>query len=249
LYQYDGSVWRKLVNTDDLAGVITETQIEDDAITTPKLAANAVTANEILGGTITGDKIVANTITGGLLATAGIITTAAQVENAVIANAAIQNGAITNAKIGTAEVDTLKIADEAVIIPEADGGATNTTLTTGYKDIGNSVQIIWTNQAQRPSAVFLQGVITVKNSTNNNNIPIEGGFRLLSGTGSFVSETGQATANFAGASDGYAQIVVNTIFDPTSNFQATFQLRARLLQSSTNIVATEYSAVLLGARR
>jgi len=122
-------------------------------------------------------------------------------------------------------------------------------LNTGYRDIGNSVQIVWSGANKRPSAIFLQGVITVKNTTNNNNIPIEGGFRLPSGTGSFVSETGQSTANFSCASDGYAQIVVNTIFEPTSSVQATFQLRARLLQSSSNITATEYSVAILGARR
>jgi hypothetical protein len=77
LYEWNGSSWVLVIasaETDDLIGQITETQITDNAISTPKLQAGAVTATNIAGSTITGDKIVANTITGGLLATSGIIT-------------------------------------------------------------------------------------------------------------------------------------------------------------------------------
>lgn len=120
LYRWTGTEWTAAVATGDLVGTITETQIADDAISTPKLQANAVTANEIAGGTITGDKIVANTITGGLLATAGIITTTAQIENSVITNANIINAAIS----------TLKIQDDAVTIPSGqDFAALNTNIT------------------------------------------------------------------------------------------------------------------------
>lgn len=56
---------------------------------------------------IASDKIVANTITGGLLATSGVITNSAQINDAVI----------TNAKIGNAAVDTLKVAGNAITAP------------------------------------------------------------------------------------------------------------------------------------
>lgn len=55
---------------------------------------------------VASDKIFANTITGGLLATSGIITNTAQINNALI----------TNAKIANLAVDTIKIADQAVSI-------------------------------------------------------------------------------------------------------------------------------------
>lgn len=43
---------------------ITETDISDNAISTPKLTANAVTADKILAGSVTTDKMTANTING-----------------------------------------------------------------------------------------------------------------------------------------------------------------------------------------
>lgn len=64
-------------------------------------------AVSIENGTITGNKVVANTITGGLLATAGIITNSAQIDNLVV----------TGAKIANAAVDTLQLAGQAVTIP------------------------------------------------------------------------------------------------------------------------------------
>jgi hypothetical protein len=71
-----------------------------------------------LSGQIIGDQITANTITGGLIAGAGIITQTAQIDDAVIARAKIQELA----------VDTLRIADNAVIIPV---GAFSSTPTYG----------------------------------------------------------------------------------------------------------------------
>ncbi|MFG2056461.1 hypothetical protein ACGFI9_20805 [Micromonospora sp. NPDC048930] len=44
-------------------GTITETDISDEAISTPKLTANAVTADKIAAGAITADKIAANAVT------------------------------------------------------------------------------------------------------------------------------------------------------------------------------------------
>lgn len=68
----------------------------------------------IVDGTIRGTHIEAETITGGLLAAAGIITRAAQIEDAVIRNAHLQNAAITNAKIANAEITGAKIAELTV---------------------------------------------------------------------------------------------------------------------------------------
>ena len=53
---------------------------------------------------IASDKIIANTITGGLLATSGIITDSAQINDAVI----------ENAKIANLAVDTIKVSNDAI---------------------------------------------------------------------------------------------------------------------------------------
>ncbi|XTZ13935.1 tail fiber domain-containing protein [Micromonospora echinospora] len=55
------------------AGSITETDISDDAISTPKLTANAVTADKIEAGSVTADKVAANAITADKIA-AGSVT-------------------------------------------------------------------------------------------------------------------------------------------------------------------------------
>jgi hypothetical protein len=95
-------------------GAVTATKIASNSITSDKIVAGTIqasdiatgtiTATQIAGNTITGNKIVANTITGGLLATSGIITTSAQIDDAVI----------VNAKIGNLQVDRIKIATGAV---------------------------------------------------------------------------------------------------------------------------------------
>jgi hypothetical protein len=75
------------VDTGQLTGQITDTQITDGAISTPKLAANSITS----------DKVGANQI----------ITTSANIANAVI----------KSANIGNLEVDTVNIKNQAVTIP------------------------------------------------------------------------------------------------------------------------------------
>lgn len=65
LYRIEGGVWVAVVNTADLEGTITETQIDDDAISTPKLKANAVTAAKIAALTITANELAANSVIAG----------------------------------------------------------------------------------------------------------------------------------------------------------------------------------------
>jgi hypothetical protein len=71
------------------------------------------------GSILASDKIIANSITGGLIAASGVITTSAQIDDAVITGANIASAAITNAKIGDAAVDTLQLAGQAVTIPSS----------------------------------------------------------------------------------------------------------------------------------
>lgn len=49
------------------AGTITETDISDEAVTTPKLVANAVTADKIDAGAVTAEKLTADAIDGRVI--------------------------------------------------------------------------------------------------------------------------------------------------------------------------------------
>lgn len=68
----------------------------------------------IVDGTLKAQHIEFETLTGGLMAPSGIITKAAQIENAVIKNAHIDDATITGAKIANLTVDTINIKDRAI---------------------------------------------------------------------------------------------------------------------------------------
>ena len=97
------------------AGAIGADQIAANAITSEKIDAEAITSEKIKAADIQGDRIAANTITGGLLATSGIITSDAQIDDAVITNAKIANGAITTAKIEDAAITAAKISSLSLV--------------------------------------------------------------------------------------------------------------------------------------
>lgn len=108
LYRYDGSQWTSAVPTVDLTGEITETQIADDSISTPKLQANAVTANEIASNTITANEIASGTITANEILS-GTITSAQIASNTITANE-IASNTITAGEIASGTITATEIA-------------------------------------------------------------------------------------------------------------------------------------------
>lgn len=72
LYRYTAGAWVKSTSAADITGQITETQIEDDSISTPKLQANSVTSAIIAANQITGDHIVAGVIQASHIAAGSI---------------------------------------------------------------------------------------------------------------------------------------------------------------------------------
>jgi len=167
------------------AGSISSAAIAADAITSDKIAANAVTAGAIQAGAIsataiasdaiTSDKILAgaiqtsdlaaNSITGGLIAASGVITSAAQIDDAVITSAKIDNLAVTQGKIADLAVDTIKIADQAVTIPSSVELATSTNifgsteqliLTLTFTGTGANADVLSTIAAGGSGSAYLQ---------------------------------------------------------------------------------------------
>jgi hypothetical protein len=87
-----GTIAAGAVGVDQLAAnSVTAGKIAAAAVTVDKIAANAISADKIQAGAIQTDKIAANAITGGLIAASGVITSAAQINDAVITNAKIVN--------------------------------------------------------------------------------------------------------------------------------------------------------------
>jgi hypothetical protein len=110
---------------------ITEVQIEDDAITSPKIAANQILAGHILAGEIDASKIAANTILAGNIA-AGTITgdeiAAATILAGNIAADQITSGLIAAdqilaSHIAAGQVDTGQLAAGAVTAVKIEANA------------------------------------------------------------------------------------------------------------------------------
>lgn len=100
LYGTDGYDWIPLtLDAQNLTGKITETQITDSAISTPKLAAASVTADKILANTITAGQIAAGAIGAEQIAAKSITATKmviADTTNTCLNPSGDVNGAVSN---------------------------------------------------------------------------------------------------------------------------------------------------------
>lgn len=103
---------------------ITETDISDDAITTPKIAANAVTASEIAANAVTAAKIDALAVTTGKL-DAGAVTAAKIAAHTITANE-IAASTITANEVAANTLTANEIAANAITTSELNAGAVTT---------------------------------------------------------------------------------------------------------------------------
>ena len=72
LYRISGSSWTAVVNTADLVGTITSTQMGPASVTTPALSANVVTAYNMAANAVVAGTIAANAVTFGTVAAGAI---------------------------------------------------------------------------------------------------------------------------------------------------------------------------------
>lgn len=107
VYRYTASGFTPSIPTTALIGTITETQIADDAITTPKIATGAITTDTIAANAITSSHISSNSITTGMIQ-AGAIGATQIASNAITADK-INAGAVTATKIAALSIDASKI--------------------------------------------------------------------------------------------------------------------------------------------
>ena len=171
---------------------ISTDQLSANAVTSAKIATNAITADKILAGSIQTDKIAANAITGGLIAASGVITTAAQIDDAIITNAKIANGAITTAKIDDAQITTAKIGDLQVNTAKIANESVS-VISSYDQDVTNSTSFYSTFSYSMPNAgaaTFLVSILPLGSYTSSSvmtnsfreNDPFATPFQILSST-------------------------------------------------------------------
>jgi hypothetical protein len=98
LYEWTGSAWVPVVGDIPFES-ITETEISDNAISTPKLQANSVTTSEILAGSITSDELAANSVIAGKISAGAVSADKIAVNELAAINANL--GSITAGSIDT----------------------------------------------------------------------------------------------------------------------------------------------------
>ena len=268
------------------AGSVSAAAIAADAITSDKIAANAVTAGAIQAGAIsataiasdaiTSDKILAgaiqtsdlaaNSITGGLIAASGVITSAAQIDDAVITSAKIDNLAVTQGKIANLAVDTLKLADGAVFItemfetsvnvslPVVYSTNTNTINSTSWNDV-NIFTFDFTDAKSGQTVLFFDcgASITVQDSNppnNPTNLWVQSQARLLRGTtviwtGDITQRNNPMGTFNAGDEDEYeidsmsaGRNVPTFLFDTPPAGNLTYKLQSRIVIHSSYVGST-----------
>lgn len=83
LYRLTSSGWTSIVDAEDIDGQITETQISNDAISTPKLQAGSVAAGKLAALAVVAGNLAANAVTAGTVA-AGAISTPQIVAGSIV---------------------------------------------------------------------------------------------------------------------------------------------------------------------
>ncbi len=101
---YNGSSWTNVY----LGNILTETNIADGAITTPKLASGAVSAEKILNGAVGSLQIAGSGVTADKIAV-GVVNRSHLSDN-LISTAQITNSAVTGAKIADGTISSEKIS-------------------------------------------------------------------------------------------------------------------------------------------
>lgn len=122
LYRYvDPTGWTSAVSAVDIIGTIGNTQIADNAISTPKLSANAVTTAKIAAGAVTANEVAANAVTADKIL-AGAVSAAKLDASAVTADKIAAN-AVAAGKIAANAISAAEIQSNAVTSDKIVAGA------------------------------------------------------------------------------------------------------------------------------
>jgi len=149
------------------AGSVAADEIAAGAVTTAKLDAGAVTANEIAANTITAGQIAAGAISATEISVSELSAISGDLGTLTAGTIDADVVTINNLSVGTAEIDdlavsTLKIADNAVTIPESATGSTHSTIGSSSSPTVLLTKTITYEATAIPSAVLVTGFAVVK---------------------------------------------------------------------------------------
>ena len=137
-----GNTYAKKDLTNVTAGSVTETLINDGAVTTSKLGADAVTNANLADDAVHTENILDANVTAAKLATDAVETakikdlnvTTGKLADEAVTTAKIDDEAVTAAKIATGTITTTQVAGTSMATGSS-ANAENTKLTTqGYVD-------------------------------------------------------------------------------------------------------------------
>lgn len=101
---------------------------QDMVVKYSALGKSIINGGYINSGLVAANSILANSISADKIQSYNLTSTNATIQNSMIKNAMIGDAQITSAKIQDLSVSTLKIQNEAVIVPRAATGVGSTTI-------------------------------------------------------------------------------------------------------------------------
>lgn len=134
LYKNESDTWVAVVNTADLEGTISSTQIATGAITETKIADGSITTPKIYAGAVTTDRLAALSVTAAKLSADSV--TADKIFANAVTSAKIQAGAVGTDQLAANSVTAAKMrigsSQNMIINPEwLDGVTQPWTMTAG----------------------------------------------------------------------------------------------------------------------
>ena len=207
---------------------IQETDISEDAITTPKIKAGSITADQ--------GVFAAAAIVNADIANAAITTV--KIDSAAITSAKINDGAITNAKIGTAAVGTLSIDGNAVTVPDFNTYTDKAILkASGEQDVFNETSFVISTGDSSITAPILITVTGYHSARDDNSDEGDSGVILKlyvdEGSGS-----GLKVEQISGTETDSGTNYICVPFSMTYQTAATYRTKIRLSATPVRIQTT-----------
>jgi hypothetical protein len=237
--------------------------IADGVIIGDKIAGNTIQGSKILAGTIVADRLATGSVTADKVNTNQIITFTANIADAVITAAKIQNATITAAKIGTAEIDTLRLAGNAVTVPEGDSATINVNCGNSFVFLDSQLNYLSTWESYAVPTGLIIGAMAQYVGTNtslqasgNATAYVKMTIEWRTNTGTYILSTsdGDKTIGVTSVRKTFGGAAVSTTFltPPSWSRGARMRIQGRnehYSDGATTRKASKYGYFVLAAKR